>query len=64
MLKLLKLGWAHANGWPYKVFPPNGYGMVIVPTKPGERRALPDFRRDIRRRLGGHPERYRTLDSR
>jgi hypothetical protein len=59
VLKLLQRGWTYAKGRHYKLFPPNGFGMVIVPTTPGDRRAFQNFRRDVRQRLRGHAERYR-----
>ncbi|BCR26327.1 MULTISPECIES: hypothetical protein [Pseudomonadaceae] len=58
-LKLLQLGWSYAKGRHYKLFPPNGCGMVIVPGTPGDCRAFQNFRRDVRQRLRGHAERYR-----
>lgn len=48
---LLAVGWTFAKGRHYKLFPPNGCGMVIVPTTPGDRRALQNFRRDVRHLL-------------
>ena len=59
VLELLQLGWRYAKGRHYKLFPPNGCGMVIVPCTPGDHRALQNFRRDVRQRLRGHAERYR-----
>lgn len=57
--ELLQFGWSYAKGRHYKLFPPNGCGMVIVPTTPGDWRAFQNFRRDVRQRLRGNPERYR-----
>ena len=57
-LGLLQLGWTYTKGRHYKLFPPNRCGMVIVPTTPGDRRALQNFRRDVRQRLRGHTERH------
>mgnify|MGYP003600431921 CR=1 FL=1 len=57
--KLIQFGWSYAKGRHYKLFPPNGCGMVIVPGTPGDRRAFQNFRRDVRHRLHGHAERYR-----
>lgn len=59
VLDLLQLGWSYARGRHYKLFPPNGSGMVIVPGTPGDCRAFQNFRRDVRQRLRGHAERYR-----
>lgn len=58
VIQLLELGWTYAKGRHYKLFPPNGCGMVIVPTTPGDRRAFQNFRRDVRQRLLGRAERY------
>lgn len=58
VLDLIQLGWRCSKGRHYKLFPPNGCGMVIVPSTPGDCRALQNFRRDIRQRLRGHAERY------
>lgn len=59
VLELLLLGWTYANGRHYKLYPPNGCGMVIVPTTPGDHRVFQNFRRDARQRLRGDAERYR-----
>ncbi|QFU00986.1 hypothetical protein FIU83_04995 [Halomonas sp. THAF5a] len=56
-VKLLRLGWTYAKGRHYKLYPPNGCGMVIVPTTPSDRRAFQNFRRDVRQRLRGHAAR-------
>ncbi len=58
VLDLLQLGWSYAEGRHYKLFPPNGCGMVVVPSTPGDNRAFRNFRRDVRQRLRGHAERY------
>ncbi|MDH2374868.1 hypothetical protein QD228_13560 [Cobetia sp. 3AK] len=47
--KLDQLGWTYAKGRHYKLYPPKGTGMVIVPTTPGDRRAFQNFRHDVRR---------------
>ena len=57
--ELIQFGWSYAKGRHYKLFPPNGWGMVIVPGTPGDWRAFQNFRRDVRQRLRGHAERYR-----
>lgn len=59
VLNLLQLGWRYAKGRHYKLFPPNGCGMVIVPCTPGDCRAFQNLRRDVRQRLRGHAERHR-----
>lgn len=59
VLDLLQLGWSYAKGRHYKLFSPNGCGMVIVPSTPGDCRAFQNFRRDVRQRLRGRSERYR-----
>jgi hypothetical protein len=57
--ELIQFGWSYAKRRQYKLFPPNGCGMVIVPGTPGDRRAFQNFRRDVRQRLRGFAERYR-----
>ncbi|WP_346796317.1 hypothetical protein R5M92_12700 [Halomonas sp. Bachu 37] len=57
--ELLLLGWTYAKGRHYKLFPPNGCGMVIVPTTPGDRRAFQNFRRDVRKHLHSCAEQKR-----
>ncbi|MNR18447.1 hypothetical protein D3C85_1351760 [compost metagenome] len=58
VLELLQLGWSCAKGRHYKLFPPNGCGMVIVPSTPGDCRAFQNFRHAVRQRLCGRAERY------
>ncbi len=53
VLKLLRLGWTYAKGRHYKIFPPNGHSMLVVPSTPSDRRAFKNFRRDVRHRLSG-----------
>lgn len=56
--ELVQDGWTYARGRHFKLFPPDGCGMVIVPSTPGDRRAFLNFRRDVRQRLLGNPERF------
>ncbi|MFF7709486.1 hypothetical protein [Pseudomonas sp. NPDC007930] len=59
VLQLLQRGWTYSRGKHFKLFAPNRCGMVIVPTTPGDHRALQNFRHDVRQRLQGNPGRYR-----
>lgn len=56
---LIRLGWTYSKGRHYKLYAPDGSGVVIVPFTPSDRRAFQNFRRDVRHRLRGHAEDYR-----
>lgn len=65
--KLLQLGWTYVKGRHYKLYPPNGSSMLVVPSTPSDRRAFQNFRSDVRHRLCARVERpscgYRDLTS-
>lgn len=49
--ELLQLGWTYVKGRHYKLYPPNGSSMLVVPSTPSDRRAFLNFRNDVRQRL-------------
>lgn len=63
-LSLIQRGWTYAKGRHYKLFPPNGCGMVVVPTTPSDRRAFLNFRSMVRQRLSGRADRYQHATQR
>lgn len=47
--QLLSLGWSFSHGAKHgRLRPPGGYPVLTVPSSPSDRRALLNFRRDVR----------------